>query len=141
MKSKAIRLSLVAAALTVAAVLFAPAITQADEFNLKTYITVSQPFQVPGAVLQPNVKYVLRRADANGDLHVLRVLNADETEVLSTFFAVSDQRMEPADDTVITFYETAPGYAKPIHEWFYPGRVIGYEFIYPKDKMADINAH
>src|SRR5438045_9784809 len=64
MNSYVKRLSLVAAALTVAAVLFLPAMLHGDEFNLKTYITVSQPFQVPGEVLQPNVKYVLRRLDA-----------------------------------------------------------------------------
>jgi hypothetical protein len=136
------RLSLVAAALTVAAVLFLPAMLHGDEFNLKTYITVNQPFQVPGAVLQPNVKYVLRRLDANaGTNHVVRILNADETQVISTFFGISDVRLEPADDTILTFYETAPGYPKPVHSWFYPGRTIGLEFIYPKETRAEITAH
>ena len=49
MNSYVKRLSLVAAALTVAAVLFLPAMLHGDEFNLKTYITVSQPFQVPAS--------------------------------------------------------------------------------------------
>src|SRR3954462_12529715 len=98
------RLSLVAAALTVAAVMFLPASVHGDEFNLKTYITVNQPFQVPGAVLQPNVRYVLRRLDANaGTNHVVRVLNEDETQVIATFFGISDVRLEPADDTILTF--------------------------------------
>src|SRR5689334_549875 len=136
------RLSLVAAALTVAAVLFLPAMLHGDEFNLKTYITVSQPFQVPGAVLQPNVKYVLRRLDANaGTNHIVRVLNADETQVIATFFGISDVRLEPAEDTILTFYETAPGYPKPVHTWFYPGRTIGLEFVYPKETLAQITAH
>ena len=115
---------------------------QADEFDLKTFLTFSQPVQVPGAVLQPNVKYVLRRVDhGTTDIHVLRVLNAEENKVLSTFFGISDERLEPADHTVITFYETSPGYTKPVHEWFYPGRTIGYELIYPKEKMTEITAH
>jgi len=136
------RLSLVAAALTVAAVLFLPALLHGDEFNLKTYLTVNQPFQVPGAVLEPNVKYVLRRLDANsGTNHVVRVLKEDETQVISTFFGISDVRMEPADETVLTFYETAPGYPKPVHSWFYPGRTIGLEFVYPKETFAEITAH
>jgi len=142
MNSYVKRLSLVAAALTVAAVLFVPAILHGDEFDLKTYITVNQPFQLPGAVLQPNTKYVLKRVDhGTTDPHVLRVMNADENQVLSTFFAISAERIEPADNTILTFYETAPGYAKPAREWFYPGRTIGYEFVYPKDKHNEIMAH
>src|SRR5436190_17183682 len=102
MKSSIIRLSLTTAVLVMAAVLLLPVTTKADEFDLKTFLTFSQPVQVPGAVLQPNVKYVLKRADRNGDNHVLRVMNAEENKVISTFFAISDERLEPADNTVIT---------------------------------------
>jgi len=137
------RLSLLAAALTVAAVFVLPsAVLQGDEFNLLTYITVSQPFQVPGAVLQPNTKYVLRRLDADSGLnHVVRILNEDQTQVISTFFAVSDYRLEPTGETVLTFMETAPGYPKPVRSWFYPGRIDGLEFVYSKQERAEIAAH
>jgi len=136
------RLSLVAAALTLATVFFVPANLQGDEFDLKTYITVNQTFQVPGAVLEPNTKYVIKRVDHGmTDPHLLRVMNADENQVLTTFSTISSERMEPSDGTVLTFYETDPGYPKPAREWFYPGRLIGYQFIYPKEKQAEITAH
>ena len=137
------RLSLLAATLTVAAVFVLPtAVVHGDDWNLLTYITVSQPFQVPGAVLQPNTKYVLRRLDGNaGTNHVVRVLNEDQTQVISTFFAVSDYRLEPTGDTVLTFMEVAPGYPKPVRTWFYPGRIDGLEFIYSKSERAEIAAH
>ena len=97
MKLSIVRLALWTAAIALIAVLFLPAVSRADEFNLKTYITVNQPVQVPGAVLQPDVKYVFRRVGAeSGTNHLVRVLNADETKVLTTFFAISDQRLEPA---------------------------------------------
>ena len=141
MKSYIGRLSLVAAALVLTAVVAGPAL-QADEWNLKTYITVNQPFQVPGAVLEPNTKYVLRRLDGNaGTNHVVRVMNADETKILTTFMAISDSRLEPADDTVLTFIETAAGYPKPVKSWFYPGRLDGLEFLYSKKEKAEIAAH
>jgi hypothetical protein len=136
------RLSLVAAALVIMAVVAGPGALQADEWNLKTYITVNQPFQVPGAVLEPNTKYVLRRLDGNaGTNHVVRILNADENKVLTTFMAISDYRLEPADDTVLTFIETAAGYPKPVKSWFYPGRLNGLEFLYSKEQKAEIAAH
>src|SRR5215471_7765864 len=142
MKLSITRLLLIAAALVIGVAVLVPARVQGDEFNLKTYITVNQPVQVPGATLLPDVKYVFRRLSPDSGLnHVVRVMNADETKVIATFFAISDQRLEPADHTILTFYETAPGYARPIRSWFYPGRTIGLEFLYPKSKMKDIDAH
>jgi len=142
MKLYITRLSLLTVALIMGALILGPASARADEFNLKTYITVNQPFQVPGAVLQPNVKYVFRRLDSNaGTNHVVRVLNEDQTQVISTFFAAAAQRLEPEGDTVMTFYETAAGYPKPVKMWFYPGRLDGFEFLYSKAEKAQIAAH
>jgi len=134
------RLSFVLAVLA-AAVILAPAIFHADEFDLKTYISVNQPFQLPGATLQANTKYILKRLDHGmTDPHVLQVRTADG-KVISTFYAISAERLEPTGKTLLTFYETAPGYARPAREWFYPGRTIGYHFLYRKEKMTEISAH
>jgi len=142
MKSNLTRLSLLTVALICTAILLGPAPARADEFNLKTFITVNQSFQVPGAVLQPNVKYVFRRLDSNaGTNHVVRVMNEDQSQVISTFFAAAAQRLEPADDTVLTFMETAAGYPKPVKTWFYPGRLDGFEFLYSKAEREQIAAH
>ena len=143
MNSYVKRLSLLTAALTVAAVLILPAGTlHGDEWNFKTFITVSHPFQVPGAVLQPNVKYVMKRlgglADGN---HIVQVFNENQSNLITTFFAIPEQRLEPADGTMITFYETAPGYPKPMRSWFYPGRDIGLEFLYSKAEREQIALH
>jgi len=134
------RLSFVLAVLA-AAVILAPAIFHADEFDLKTYISVNQPFQLPGATLQANTKYILKRLDhGNTDPHVLQV-RTEDGKVISTFYAISAERLEPTGKTLLTFYETSPGYARPAREWFYPGRTIGYHFLYRKEKMNEISAH
>jgi len=142
MKSYLKRLSLVAAALTLIGLVMSPANLQADDWNLKTYITVSQPFQVPGKVLEPNTKYVLKRLDSNsGTRNVVQVFNEDQSKLLAMFMAISDYRLEPTDQTVLTFMETDPGYAKPVQSWFYPGRLDGLEFIYSKSQKAEIAMH
>lgn len=111
-------------------------------FNLKTYITVDKPVQVPGAVLQPNVKYLFRRiGPQSGFNHTIVVMTADEKHVMATFNAISDQHVNAPGRTVITFYETDPGFAKPIREWIYPDRNTGLQFLYPKQQMAEITAH
>ena len=120
--------------LMLALVFVAPPATHADEWNLMTRFTVNHPFEIPGMTLQPNTPYVIRLHDSPSTRNVVQVLNDDETKMLTMFMAVSDERLEPADKTVFSFIETEPGYPLPIKEWFYPGRLNGLEFIYPKEQ-------
>jgi hypothetical protein len=124
-----------------AVVFLTPTTSHGDEWNLMTRFTVNQPFEVPGMTLQPNTRYVIRLLDSPATRNVVQLLNNDETKMLTMFMAISDERLEPADKTVFTFIETAPGYPLPIKEWFYPGRLNGLEFIYPKEQALEIARH
>jgi hypothetical protein len=127
--------------LILAVVFLAPSATRADDWNLMTRFTVNHPFEVPGMTLQPNTRYVIRLYDSPSTRNVVQVLNNDETKLLTMFMAVSDLRLEPLDKTVFTFIETQPGYPLPVKEWFYPGRLNGLEFIYPKEQALEIARH
>jgi hypothetical protein len=122
-------------------VFLAPTTTHASEWDLMTKFTVNHSFEVPGMTLQPNTRYTIRLLDSPGTRNVVEVLNADQTKLLTHFMAISDERLEPVDRTTITFIETQPGYPMPIKEWFYPGRNIGLEFIYPKEQALEIARH
>src|SRR5260370_7673767 len=118
--------------LMLAMVFLAPTTGHASEWDRMTKFTVNHPFEVPGMTLQPNTRYTIRLFDSPSTRNVVEVLNADETKMLTHFMAISDERSEPTDKTVFTFIETEPGYPLPIKEWFYPGRTIALQFIYPK---------
>lgn len=135
------KLAVVIGGLVLALVFLAPPLTQGSEWDLLTYITVSHPFQVPGKVLEPNTKYVMKLLDLQGTRNVVQIFNEDRGEVLTTFIAASAYRLEPADKTVMTFIEVEPGYPKPVDKWFYPGRLNGLEFIYSKEQRQEIAAH
>lgn len=124
-----------------ALVFLAPPLIHGDEWNLATRFTVNHPFEVPNLVLQPNTPYVIRLYDSPAERHVVQIYNEDQTKLLTMFMGVSDERMETADKTVFTFIETAPGYPLPMKEWFYPGRLHGLEFVYPKDQAMEIARH
>src|SRR6185369_11812228 len=64
-----------------------------------------------------------------------------EKHMLTQFIAINSERLEPVNKTTFTFIETQPGYPKPIREWFYPGRNIGLEFVYPKEQALEIARH
>jgi len=124
-----------------ALVLVTPAVIHADDWNLATKFTVSQPFEVPGMVLQPNTRYVIRLQDSQSDRHIVQIYNSTEQKMLTTFLAIADERTQPEDRTVFSFIETQPGYPLPIKEWFYPGRLNGVEFVYPKEQAREIAQH
>jgi hypothetical protein len=113
----------------------------ASEWDRMTKFTVNQPFEVPGMTLQPNTRYTMRLNDSPSTRNVVMVLNGDDTKLLTQFLAISDERLEPVNKTTFTFIETEPGYPKPVKEWFYPGRNIGLEFIYPKEQALEIAQH
>src|ERR1044071_8573658 len=111
----------------------------ADEWNKKTYITTSQSIEVPGAILPPG-RYVFKLLDSPSNRHIVQVMNERENHVYCTNLAIPKERMEPADKTILTFYEVPGGGPEPVRAWFYPGDLIGQEFVYPKKRMTEIRA-
>jgi len=111
----------------------------ADEWNKKTYITISQSIEVPGAILPPG-RYVFKLLDSQSNRHIVQVMNDRENHVYCTNLAIPKERMEPADKTILTFYEMPGGGPEPVRAWFYPGDLIGQEFVYPKHRMTEILA-
>jgi len=121
--------------------LLAPPAAQASETDRLTHFMVNQSFEVPGKVLQPNTRYVMKLHDLYQNRNVVQVFTDDEKQMLTQFLAINAERLEPVDKTTFMFIETQPGYPKPIREWFYPGRNIGLEFVYPKDQALEIARH
>ncbi len=106
---------------------------QASEFDKKTIVTFSEPVEIPGMVLSPGT-YVIKRPNGNPD--IVQFLNADETQVYTTVFAVPTYRQQPTDKVEINLEERPGQSPEALKKWFYPGSTIGEEFVYPKtDRM------
>lgn len=139
------RIKLGAAAITgcllIGLFFFAPQTSRGDEWNLATKFTVSHQFEVPGMVLQADTPYVIRLLDSPSTRNVVQIYDEDQKHMLTMFMAIADDRTEPTDRTVFSFIETEPGFPLPVKEWFYPGRLNGLEFIYPKKQAREIAAH
>src|SRR5579883_824202 len=129
--SKTIKLAVLLALSLVVALGLLTASTYADDWNKAAKITFNHPFEIPGMIL-PAGTYVFRIVDMQGDRHVVRIANEDETATYATVLAFADWRPEAKDDTVVTFYESEQGRVPALHEWFYPGHLGGVEFAYPE---------
>ena len=80
-----------------ALVLFAPAVLHGDEWNWKTRFMLSQPAEIPGTVVEPNTRYVIKVFDSPSERHVVLVYNDDESKLLTTFMCAAEERTVPTD--------------------------------------------
>ncbi|HXD74885.1 MAG TPA: hypothetical protein VN628_14150 [Vicinamibacterales bacterium] len=109
---------------------------RADEWNKETKITFSKPVDIAGHVLAAGT-YLFKMADVN-DRHIVQIFSADGKTVIATAMTIPDYRLTATDQTVIKFREVPAGSPDAVRAWFYPGRRIGEEFIYPKSRAIEL---
>jgi hypothetical protein len=109
----------------------------ADTWNKKTILTVNEPVQVPGALLQPG-KYVMKLLDSPSNRHIVQIFNADETQLQTTILAIPNYRLQPTGKTEFQWWETPASQPRAMRAWFYPGDNFGQEFAYPKNTAVQI---
>ncbi len=128
------------AALCTAGIAIAIAVStaNADERDKKTKVTISEPVEVPGVVLEPGT-YVFKLVESSNDRHIVIIKNERENHTYATIFAVPNYRVRPTGKSVISFWETPAGQPHALRAWFYPGDYYGQEFLYPKTRVTEIN--
>jgi hypothetical protein len=109
----------------------------ADTWNKKTVLTINEPVQVPGAILQPG-KYVMKLLDSPSNRHIVQIFNESEDQLQTTILAIPNYRLQPTGDTKFQFWETPAGQPKAMRAWFYHGDNFGQEFAYPKNTAVQI---
>ena len=124
----------------VAACFFVLPTASADDWNRKTVMTFSAPFEVPGVGAQvlPAGTYVFKIMDSPSDRHIVQIFNKEENHVFTTILAIPNYRLQSTDKTVLTFKERGEGQPEAIRAWFYPGRQWGEEFVYSKPKALEL---
>jgi hypothetical protein len=116
---------------------------KADEWNNKTVITFSGPVEIPGVHLKgwgvlPAGTYVFKLLASQSDRHIVQIFNKDETVVYATILAIPNYRLKATGKTVMTFRERPAGLPEALRAWFYPGKVWGDEFVYPRAKAVEL---
>src|SRR5258707_14894867 len=94
------KLSMIAGFIVALALMFESA-AHATEYNQLTKITFSQPVQVSGQVLLAGTyEFVLANSSATRDM--VRIFNADGTELVTTIQTVPIERAKVTNGTAIT---------------------------------------
>ncbi|MFZ3201802.1 MAG: hypothetical protein WA175_11710 [Candidatus Acidiferrales bacterium] len=110
---------------------------RADEYNKMTVITFSGPVEIPGQIL-PAGTYTFRLADSLSDRNIVQIFNADGSRIIATVLAINNYRLQSTDKTVVTFEERSGDNPDAVKAWFYPGDNFGQEFVYSKQRAAQL---
>lgn len=114
-----------------------PRSANADEWNKRTILTVKEPIQVPGAVLQSGT-YIMKLAESSSNRHIVQIFNDRENQLETTILAIPNYRLQPTGDTRFAWWEVPAGQPRTLRAWFYPGDNFGQEFAYPKNTVTQI---
>jgi hypothetical protein len=110
--------------------LFFEVAAHASEADEATKLTFNQPVQVPGHTLAPGT-YLFKLATTN-DENIVQIFNADGDILYGTFMTNATMRPKLTGNTEVILAKQAEGEPYALLKWFYPGRLTGNEFLYPK---------
>src|SRR5688572_21588360 len=110
---------------------------QAQTADYKTYFTFSGPVTLPGVTL-PAGKYIFRLADPNSSRKIIAIQSEDGRKQLAMLHTIPNQAPKAPNDPEIRFMETSSNVPPPVKTWWYPGKSIGYEFIYPRAQAMQL---
>jgi LPXTG-motif cell wall-anchored protein len=110
---------------------------QAQPADYRTFFTFSAPVTLPGVTL-PAGTYLFRLADPTTGRKVINVLSADGKRSLAMLHTIPNQLLDAPQNAEIRFMETTANTPPPIKTWWYPGKAIGYEFIYPRPQALQL---
>jgi hypothetical protein len=104
---------------------------QADSYDKMTLLTLDQPTQFQDTYLEPGT-YMIKLVNSQSDRHIVQIFNRDRSHLFNTIIAIPSYRVIPTGETAISYWETPPGTARAVRDWFYPGDNDGQEFRYPR---------
>ena len=106
-------------------------------FNKRTVVTFNQPVEIPGQVL-PSGTYTIELYETFGNRNIVRIYNADRSQLIATVLAIANQRLTSTGDNVMKFTERPGNAPDALKAWFYPGNKFGQEFVYPKARAIEL---
>ena len=110
----------------------------ASTYDKRTYFTFNQSVALPGVTL-PAGTYMFRLADPDTTRRVIQVSDKQGTQSYAMLLTMPAYRTDAAKDSEIRFLETAAGAPRAINAWWYVGDNTGYQFMYSKQQLAELN--
>jgi hypothetical protein len=107
---------------------------KADSLLDRAVVTFDRPVEVPGKVLPPGT-YVFKTLENN---ELVQVFSADEKQLFATVVVIPEDRpLQDADaDCFVQLNKTRADAPQEVEGFFLPGRLTGFQFVYPTPAVA-----
>ncbi len=110
-------------------------LARASERDELTEVTFKEQVEIPGHVLPAGSYWFVREPD---QIEVVRIFSLDWKTLYATELTAAAERLTPAEETTFTFARRESSGPEVLVKWFYPGRTIGHEFLYPKQEEREL---
>ena len=111
-------------------------IARASDQDQQTKVTFDQPVEIPGRVLPAGTYWFVRDRT---ETSIVRIFSLDWKTLYATELTADAERLKPADDTTLTFAERESSEPDALLKWFYPGEIIGHEFLYHQQEERELS--
>jgi hypothetical protein len=100
----------------------------------KAVVSFDRPVEVPGKVLPPGT-YIFKSLENN---ELVQVFSADERQLFATVVVVPEDRpaQDINNDCFVQLNKTRADAPQEVEGFFLPGRLTGFQFIYPTAHAA-----
>jgi hypothetical protein len=126
--------------LLLALAIILPTTARADEYDQASQLTFSQSVQIPGRVLPAGTYWFVLADTSIGNRNIIQIFNSDRSTLYATISTVAAERAQASDHSALTLAERDSTQASAIVTWFYPGRKIGHEFVYPPQDERELTS-
>jgi hypothetical protein len=100
---------------------------RANVSDRKTEFSINVPVRVPGNVVLPRGKYVIKVIDPTVP-GLVAIMDKNEMKLYTTFFAFPQQLRKPVEEARLMLGESPEGTPETLKAWFYPGINTALEF-------------
>jgi hypothetical protein len=103
----------------------------------RTTLTISEPTEIPGTVLEPG-KYIVQVLNTKEPRMVVQFLSGDGSKNVATVLGVPNYRVKLQEGGQFTYFQRSEGAPQALKDWFYVGNNFGIEFVYPRETAVKI---
>ncbi|MEO7919306.1 MAG: hypothetical protein ABIT01_07575, partial [Thermoanaerobaculia bacterium] len=112
---------------------------QAETFQNKSTLTITERTEVPNAILEAGT-YVIKVVESQNNRNIVQITNVDENKIFCTALATPHEGAVRQPNTLFVYYNTASGNPKALRTWFAPNDRFGQDLVYPKARATELTA-
>lgn len=103
----------------------------------KSTLTVTDPVEVPGAILQPGT-YVVKVVENTNNRNIVQFTDVAESKVFAAALCTPHVGAAQEPNTTYVYFPNHANGGKALRTWFAPNDRFGQDFVYPHERAVEL---